>query len=248
MKRTLLTILILMLPYTARADKLQQAIDSLHAPSFKIRTMMALVLGKQTKHAHRVVVPLIAALKDRHRAVRGAAASSLGLLGAIEALSALSAARSDEDQTVSRIAGRAIKKVIKLFVKKRGKFKDNLYNFTIAGLQSHQVETSHLVGPLKDLIMERLLKFKNVDVGGSAAFDPGSAGQQKSRILLDLSGRILSANNKRCELSLTLALRPGGYVVSQWKRVSATGKSEQDALKNAAATGIAKILKFLGAR
>jgi len=83
---------------------------------------------------------------------------------------------------------------------------------------------------------------------GSAEFVPERGGQQKSRILLDLSGQITSANKQRCELSLTLALRPGGYVVSQWKRVSAIGKSEQDALENAAATGIAKILKFLGAR
>ena len=249
MKRTLLIIIILLLPSAAHADRLQQAIDSLRAPSFKVRAMMALTLGKQSKHAQRVIGPLIAALKDRHRAVRGAAASSLGMLGATEALAALSAAQSDEDQKVSSIARKSIKKVIKGFVKKRGKFANNYYNFTIAGFSSANSDTSHLVGGLKDLVMERLLEFKNVDVGGSAEFDQKSADSgEKARIQLDLSGQIIRANEKKCELSLILALRPGGYVVSQWKQVSGKGTSEKDALKNTVTAAVRKVMKFLGAR
>jgi hypothetical protein len=245
MKRGVIIALLVTLPALAWGDSIEKAISLLRSPSFKIRAQTAIVLGKHKKHAHRVSGALIRALKDVHRTVRGAAASSLGRLGAVEALAALSEARGDEDQRVSEIASKAIDRVIKSFVKSRGRFSDNQYNFTIAGL-SGGVEGGHLVGQFKDGVMRQLLEHQNVDVGGSAAF-AGEDTRTKPPVRLDLSGRILKIDKKNCSLALTLALRPGGYVVSQWKQISASGTSEVDALGKAVQAGTRKVLGFLGA-
>jgi len=240
--RVVVTTLVLVLSATASADRLDQAIGMLKSPAFKIRAQAALVLG-QFKGKPRVVKPLIRALKDPHRAVRGAAAIALGRLGAPGSLKALDDAVMDDDIRVTQLARKAKDRIVKSFVKNRGRFKDNTYNFTIANWRSNVEIDYAAMNQLKERVMVAFLRHSNITVGVMAL------GKEKISpdVRLDLSGRIVGLSSKKCTLDMTLALRPGGYVVYTWKKVIGKGQTRPQAVAKAADVGAKKVLRFLGA-
>jgi len=240
MKSLLLGCLAFVVPLTGHADRIDQALALLNAPVYKARVGACLALGTQKKQAARVVGPLTAALKDRHRAVRAACAMALGKLGAVEAVAALSEVMTDEDMTVARVARTSLQQVIRAFVKNRGRFEDRRFNLYVQGLTTD--------GTFKELVMERLLPYKNVAVGGGFDFDGAGDSQEAPAIGLDLSGEFSSEPSTRAQLKLTLSLRKGGYVITSWKRLSARGKTREEALKGLATQAVGRVLGYLGAR
>lgn len=107
------------LSYTeARADEASLIKDLGGADDFRIRVTAALALGKSKSKSARS--PLEKALKDKHAAVRTAAAAGLTALGDVNAIGALKSARGSEgDSDVKTALDAAIKA---LEAKKNAKF------------------------------------------------------------------------------------------------------------------------------
>jgi hypothetical protein len=230
---------------SAMGDPVESTLELIRSPAYKVRVRSALILGKIGRDSGRAVDALLKAVGDRHRAVRAAAAMALGKLGDPSALEVLSNAVGDDDMRVSSAARKAVTSVVKHFVKRRGRFSENRYSFTIGGLGSSQSREREV--QLKDAVMEGLIAHENIDVG-STHVDYSQSKQDKTPgVLLDLSGQIVGVSTKKCTLALTLALRPGGHVVKRWKSIVARGKSEDDAVVKAAKIGTKRVLKFLGA-
>ncbi len=106
-----LTLLILLSPGAALADKVDELVTALRSDeSYKVRVQAALVLGKlKDKRALR---PLVQALKDENPTVRAVAAQSLGVLGDASAVASLRvAAEADESEFVKREAEAALRKL-----------------------------------------------------------------------------------------------------------------------------------------
>lgn len=111
--------LIILQPHVAHADKVDRLISQLRSSGdYKIRISAAANLGKLGDQ--RAVSPLIAALKDKEKSVRGVAATSLGKIvdgetpGKLQkqALRALRrAAGKDPDSLVRKQAKRALKSI-----------------------------------------------------------------------------------------------------------------------------------------
>lgn len=233
-------ILLITVAPPVRADHVDRALELLRSsPVFKVRAAAALSLGGRKKDTGRVLKPLTAALKDRHRAVRAAAALALGKLGAPGAIPALSEAMGDDDTRVSDLSRKSLDRVVKAFVKNRGRFADNNYAFRIRNLTTD--------GEFKDEVMVSLLKHKNVEVGTRHAFDD-KASASRQTVELDLSGRFVDIGDKKGTLSLTLSLNPGGYVVTRWKRITARGASRKEVLARAARVAATRVLAYLGAQ
>ena len=232
----LLTVLLCAAP--AGADQIDTAITLLKSPAFKIRAQAALALGGQRNAAERVIRPLIGALKDSHRAVRAAAAIALGKLGEPGAIGALSEAATDDDVAVSKASRKALTKVVQAFVKKRG-FTERRFTFTIQALT--------LNGAFKDHVMEGLMAHENVDVGRAFDFDDPN-GKGMPAVELDLSGRLVSVSDNAATVQVTLALQRGGIVVTQFKKITARGKTREETLAKTASSAVGKVLGFLGAK
>ncbi len=237
-KLLVISLVVSLFPCAAAADKLDNAISLLKVPVFKVRAQAALALGSRRAEAKRVVGPLTQALEDPHRAVRAAAAIALGKLTAIEAASALSDAMSDDDRVVARMARKSLDRVLQAFVRNRGRFEERRFNFYVAGLRAD--------GRFKDLVIERLLKHDNVNVGVTADFSKDSK-DPPPVVDLALRGEMTRIDGQRAHLKLTLALRKGGYVLTSWKRVVAIGKTRDDVLANAAQLAVGRVLGYLGA-
>jgi len=172
---------------------------------------------------------------------------ALGKLKAPRSLESLSNAIVDEDARVAQAARKALAKVAKAAVKSKP-FKTQRYEFTVAGLRGGG-SGHNVTAEMKDYFMEGLLAYENVDVGRSAvSFGKDGKGSKKRPLALDLTGQILAISPKRCTLELAVALQPGGFVVTRFKRISANGKSQSDALRNAVKLGLGRVLGFLGAR
>lgn len=244
----LVALLIALVPLTtartAHADRVDDLIALLsRAPIFKVRAQAALALGTQRRAATRTVGPLSTALRDRHRAVRAAAALALGNLGAVESLSALSDAMSDEDMTVARAAKRSLERVVKAFASNRGRFQDRRWHFFVQGLRTE--------ARFKDLVIEALMGYDNIEIGASASFDDEEAegaAEPAPAVQLDLSGEIVNITGSKATLQLTLSLREGGYVVTRWERIVARGATRDDVLANTANIAVRRVLAYLGAR
>ena len=106
-----LTLLILLSPGAALADKVDELVTALRSDeSYKVRVQAALVLGKLKDR--RAVRPLMQALKDENPTVRAVAAQSLGALGDASAVAALRvSADTDESDFVKREAEGALRKI-----------------------------------------------------------------------------------------------------------------------------------------
>jgi hypothetical protein len=239
MRKVAIIMLLVAVPVLAHADRIDSTLSLLrNSDSTKVRAAAALVLGKQTSQSHRTVRPLMTALGDAEPAVRAAAALALGKLGAVGSLARLGETLEDTDLRVARASKRAIASVVKSFMKTRGgKFKQNRYNFYIAGLSTE--------ARFKDLVMARLLEFENVDVGKPMEFDGDETNAPV--IELDLRGEILSMTSTHCTMRITLALKSGDYVVTEWKQIRAKGQTRDDAMAAAAKTAVVNVLGFLGA-
>jgi len=231
---------------SARADRVDDLLDTLRSPSFKVRVQTVLVLGTQTQQKNRVVQPLIRSLKDRHRAVRAASAIALGRLGDVSSLPGLSEALEDDDRNVVQSATKAMKRVVDAFVKSRGPFRDSRYNITIAGLRDST--GNGYTGTLKDAVLESLLnlELENLTVGADASFESGDNKAAKSLVELDLSGQIVTMSEKKCTLKVVLALRSGGFVVHTWKGIQGRGKTMDEALQAAVSKATKQLMRFLG--
>lgn len=234
----LIVAIAVALPLGASADRVDQALKLLAAPVFKARVGACLALGTQKNDAARIVKPLIKALKDRQRAVRAACSLALGKLGAIESAAALSELMTDEDTQVAKVARKARDQVVRAFVKNRGKFNERRFNIHVQGLSTD--------GEFKDAVMERLLAYENIDVGGNADFDE-SGDAPLPAVKLDMSGQ-LQADGQKATLELVLSLRDGGFVITSWKRVLARGKTREELLANMAKVAVGRVLGYLGAK
>ena len=222
----------------ARADKIDTAITLLKSPAFKIRAQAALALGGQRNSAQRIIRPLIGALKDSHRAVRASAAIALGKLGEPGSISALSEAVTDDDMTVSKVSRKALKKVVRDFVQKRG-FEERRFTFTIQALT--------LNSAFKDHVMEGLMAYQNVDVGSTFDFDDRN-GTAMPSVELDISGHLVSVSDNAATVQVTLALQRGGHVVTQFEKITAHGKTREETLAKTASSAVGQVLGFLGAK
>jgi HEAT repeat protein len=112
MTRRLLAALCLLWGAAAFADNREQlqrwVVNLQTAPSFKVRLQAAILLGRS--HDAHAVGPLIAALRDAHIAVRGAACLALANLGqpaGVEPL--LGVAATDDDEYVRGEARKALR-------------------------------------------------------------------------------------------------------------------------------------------
>ena len=239
MKNLLATIAVVcLLPAGASADKIDNALSLLKVPVFKVRAQACLALGAQKAHADRVIGPMTRALEDPETAVRAACAIGLGKLGAIEAASGLAKAMGDGDPRVARMARKSLDTVLEAWVKNR-RFDRHRFNFRIAGLRAE--------GQFKDLVIERLLKHQNVDVGVRASFADDGV-EPPPTVELALRGELKPIDGRRAQLRITLALNGGEYVLKSSKRIVATGKTKDDTLSNAAGMAVGRILGYLGAR
>ncbi|MFT7623181.1 MAG: hypothetical protein ACI9WU_002359 [Myxococcota bacterium] len=231
-------LVALTLPSTASADRIDNAISLLKVPVFKVRAQACLALGAQAEHADRVIGPMTRALKDPETAVRAACAIGLGKLGAIEAAAGLASAMSDKDVRVSRMARKSLDTVLEAWVNNTKRFDNHRFNFRVAGLDAD--------GRFKDLVISRLLKHQNVDVGVRANFDTRSRGPAPA-MQLALKGTLKPIDGKRAHLEMALELDGGKYVLKSWTRVVAIGDTEDDTLSNAAGMAVGRILGYLGA-
>lgn len=90
----------------ARTDYLIRLLRT--SSTFRVRAQAALSLGRLEARPE-IVEALTGALRDRHPAVRTAAAASLEQLGDPDALGALRSARNDRDATVRSAIARAVR-------------------------------------------------------------------------------------------------------------------------------------------
>ena len=243
--------LMMLMSSVAHADRIDDTIALLKARSFKVRVQAALILGTERKHPQRVLSPLSAALRDRHRAVRAAAAMALGRLGNPEALSALDKASADHDRTVQQHVQKAINRIVKGFRRSLGRFDNNRFLFGVRFFKSPPGKGGGdaLTEALMRHLDEHTKTIKNVDFRANLSFEDSDTEKDVRRIAnLDLSGRIVAISPKKCTIQLILSLYPSGYVVKKWGGIKASGKIQKEAIERVSKAGWKKVLGFLGKR
>ena len=122
---------------------------------------------------------------------------------------------------------------------------DTRFAFEIRGLAVRIAGANgDLVGRFKDVVLEQLVDYANVEVGTTFDFDDAST-ERAAPTSFELRGEVTYLSKHRCVLHFELY--QAGVLFARFDKVTGRGVSSDAAMRDAARRGIARVMKRIGA-